>query len=196
MDRGREAGEMTSRYEVLGEEQSSLDGMTAKWVDFEESAYQPWERKKQASMKELFTKIYVVILACSIALFGSALLLMRSSSPDTGLSSSFTARSVAPQDATTTTISTTATLSTTTTIFSLVGASSTSSASPTSTTPVEIFQVFSPVLGSTGLIGSNGPVANTSAAEASGTSCQVTLMEYSFADSFGKPFVGMFVQKG
>ncbi len=51
--------------------------------------------------------------------------------------------------------------------------------------------MFSPVLGSTGLIGSNGPVANTTAREASGGSCQVTLMENSFSDSFGKPFVGM-----
>ncbi|KAE9382175.1 hypothetical protein N431DRAFT_320852 [Stipitochalara longipes BDJ] len=141
-------------------------------------------------MRELFTKIYIVILACSIALFSSTLLVLRSSSLDTELSSTFIARSVAPQDATTTTISTTATFSTTTTISSLAGTSSISSASPISTTPVEIFQVFSPVLGSTGLIGSNGPVGNTSATEASGTSCQVTLMEHSFGDSFGKPFVG------
>jgi hypothetical protein len=179
MARGRECGEMFSLYEVLGEKESSLDGMTAKWEDVDERGYEPWEKRKQASLREPFTKIYVLILACGIALFGSALLLMRSPSPDTELSSSFAARSAAPQDATTTTIS------------SLTVSSSTSSASPSSTTPVEIFQVVSPVLGSTGLIGSGGPVANATASEASGSSCQVTLMEHSFADSFGKPFVGM-----
>lgn len=172
----------------------SLDGMTAKWEDFDGGHYEPWERKKRASLRKLFTKIYVVILACSTALFGSALLLLRSPSADTKLSSALVARPVVSQDATTTTIPTTMTLSTTTAISSLAGSSSTTSASPAATTPVQIFQVFSPVLGSTGLIGSNGPVANTNATEASRISCQVTLMEHSFATSFGKPFVGALTQ--
>jgi hypothetical protein len=187
----REPGEMFPRYEVLGEKGSSLDEMTTEWEDFDEGGYQRWDRKKAAPLKELFTKIYVAILACSVALFGSALLVLRSTSPDNQLSSALAARSVAPQDATTTTISTTMTFSTTTIISSLSGSSSTSTASSASTTPVQIFQVFSPVLGSTGLIGSNGPVANANATEASATICQVTLMEHSFASSFGKPFVGM-----
>ncbi len=109
MARGRECGEMFPRYEVLGETESSLDGMTAKWEDFDERAYEPWERKKQASLRELFTKIYIGILACSIALFGSALILLQSPSADTELSSAFTARSAAPQDTTPTTISSLAT---------------------------------------------------------------------------------------
>jgi hypothetical protein len=179
MTRDRECGEMFPQYEVLREKEASLHGMAAKWEDVDERGYEPWKKRKQASLRELSTKVYVAILACSIALFGSALFLLRSPSPDTELSSAFTARSAAPQDAGTTTVS------------SLTIPSSTSSASLTSTTPVEIFQVFSPVLGSTGLIGSNGPVANITATEASGSSCQVTLMEHSFADSFGKPFVGM-----
>jgi Peptide N-acetyl-beta-D-glucosaminyl asparaginase amidase A len=180
MDRGRECGEIFLRDDVLKGKRSSLDGMTSRWDDLDERGQELWQESsgKQDSLRELFTKIYIVILACTIALFGSALLLLRSPSPDNQLSSSFVARSAAPQDATTTTIS------------SLTISSSTSSASPSSTTPVEIFQVFSPVLGTTGLVGSNGPVANTTATEASGSSCQVTLMEHSFSDSFGKPFVG------
>jgi len=82
------------------------------------------------------------------------------------------------------------TFSTTTTISHLTG-STAPSVSPALITPVQVFQVFPPVLGSTGLIGSNGTVANTNVTDASGSSCQVTLMEHSFATSFGEPFVGV-----
>lgn len=181
MTRGWECGEISLGHEIL-EKKSSLDGMAAKQVNFDGKADEHWEKmsRKQDALRELFTKIYVVLLACSIALFGSALLLLRSTSPETELASSLTARSAAPLDATTTT-----------TMSSLTISSSTSSASSSSTTPVEIFQVFSPVLDTTGLVGSNGPVANTTATESSSSSCQVILMEHSFSDSFGKPFVGM-----
>jgi hypothetical protein len=83
------------------------------------------------------------------------------------------------------------TFSTTTTISSLIDSSSVPLASPASTIPVQVFQVFPPVLGSTGLIESNRAVANTNVTDASGSSCQVILMEHSFATSFGKPFVGV-----
>jgi hypothetical protein len=174
-----ESGEMFPRCEVLGEKRTSLDEITAKWEDFEGGSYEPWERKKQDSFRKLFTKIYVVILSCSIALFGSVLLL-RSPSPENQLSSAFIPRSAMA-------------FSATTTMSSLTGSSS-PSASPALITPVQVFQVFPPVLGSTGLIGSNGTVANTNMtdASASGSSCQVTLMGHSFATSFGKPFVGVF----
>ena len=187
----RKRGEMFPRYEVLGERRTSLDEMTAKWENFDGESYELWERKKQVSFRKLFTKIYVVILSCSIALFGSALLLLRSPSPENQLPSAFIPRSADPQDATTTTVSTTMTFSTTTTISSLIDSSSVPLASSTSTIPVQVFQVFPPVLGSTGLIESNGTVANTNVTDASGSSCQVILMEHSFATSFGKPFVGV-----
>jgi hypothetical protein len=51
MARGRECGEMFSLYEVLGEKESSLDGMTAKWEDVDERGYEPWEKRKQASLR-------------------------------------------------------------------------------------------------------------------------------------------------
>jgi hypothetical protein len=178
----RERGEMFLRNELLGEKQASLDGMTAKGELVGDSGYGAREdtRKMQASFWK-FLKISVFLLACGVALFGSALLFPpRSLSPGAAPARANLARSAAPQEASTATVSSSAT------------SFSTSSASPTSTTPVQVFQVFSPVLGPGGLLGSNGVVPNTTTStDTSGTSCQVTLMVHSFNNSFGKPFVGM-----
>lgn len=72
----------------------------------------------------------------------------------------------------------------------------TSSATASSTTALNVFQVSLPVLGSSGSISVNSLNDNSTDAtgNASATakpSCHVTLMEFSFVDSFAKPFVGM-----
>ena len=60
---------------------------------------------------------------------------------------------------------------------------------------LQVFQVNSPVLGSDGIIdgGSNASLApgevGAAASGGNGT-CNITLMEFTFANSFGKPFVG------
>jgi hypothetical protein len=64
-----------------------------------------------------------------------------------------------------------------------------------STAVLNVFQVCTPVLGSDQIIHyavMNNASANTTALDPTitGSRCQVTLMEFSFADSFGKPFVG------
>lgn len=60
-------------------------------------------------------------------------------------------------------------------------------------TPQRVFQVDAPVLGAGGFIfDGDNTTASTLGASESGTTCSVTLMEFSFAESFGKPFVGMF----
>lgn len=65
-----------------------------------------------------------------------------------------------------------------------------------STAVLNVFQVSLPVLGSIGansgspfISNSTDTARNISATTKSG--CQLTLMEFSFADSFAKPFVGM-----
>jgi len=66
-------GERSPRVRSLGEEIISWWD-DSKRVVFDERRYEPWEQasRRQESLRELFTKIYVVILACSVALFGSA----------------------------------------------------------------------------------------------------------------------------
>lgn len=67
-----------------------------------------------------------------------------------------------------------------------------SSAATATATPLRVFQVDTPVLGAGGLIfnGDNITTSTTGAGGVSGESCSVTLMEFVFGDSFGKPFVG------
>ena len=64
------------------------------------------------------------------------------------------------------------------------------SASPAIATPLRVFQVDTPVLAPNGVI-NDGDNDTTLAATTAESSCSVTLMEFSFGDSFGKPFVGM-----
>lgn len=65
------------------------------------------------------------------------------------------------------------------------------SAAATATSVTKIFQVDGPVLGPQGVLMSNGESVNEAGVTGlGGTSCQVTLMEFEFKDSFGKPFVG------
>jgi hypothetical protein len=62
-------------------------------------------------------------------------------------------------------------------------------ATPTS---VKIFQVDGPLLGPQGVMISDGGSVSSMNAEGLGeTSCQASLVEFQFKDSFGKPFVGM-----
>ena len=61
---------------------------------------------------------------------------------------------------------------------------------------LNVFQVSLPVLGPFGLLNGNLLTDNSTDDTGNDTttakpSCQVTLMEFSFANSFGKPFVGM-----
>lgn len=64
-------------------------------------------------------------------------------------------------------------------------------ATATATGVTKVFQVDGPVLGPQGVMMSDGESVNqTGVTGLGGTSCQVTLMEFEFKDSFGKPFVG------
>ena len=60
----------------------------------------------------------------------------------------------------------------------------------------EVFQVAQPILGPDGPLDSWGrdrvKVADTAQKRQENAACQVQLMEYSFASSYGEPFVGKF----
>lgn len=59
------------------------------------------------------------------------------------------------------------------------------------TTLLQCFQVAQPVLGPSGTVASDGSASvQKNSGSASQTPCQTTLMEYSFASSYGKPYVG------
>lgn len=70
----------------------------------------------------------------------------------------------------------------------------TTSFMPSSTTVLNVFQVSTPVLGSDQIIRyavMNNTSANTTFLDPTITgNCKVTLMDFSFANSFGNPFVG------
>ncbi|KUJ18719.1 uncharacterized protein LY89DRAFT_582181 [Mollisia scopiformis] len=78
--------------------------------------------------------------------------------------------------------------------ISITTDSSTISATAAAATPQRVFQVDAPVLGAGGFVFDGDNVTtSTVGASADGTTgqaCSVTLMEFSFAESFGKPFVG------
>ena len=73
-------------------------------------------------------------------------------------------------------------------------ASTASSASPSPTGVLNVFQVSTPVLAPSALgeemLSNDTASVPTNASTPSTSNCQVTLMEFSFVDSFGKPFVG------
>ena len=73
--------------------------------------------------------------------------------------------------------------------------STTTFITPSSTAVLNIFQVSTPVLGSRSIAGDIIQTSNASTidTEASHAKCQVTLMEFSFVNSFGKPFVGTYI---
>ncbi|KAF8852055.1 hypothetical protein BDZ45DRAFT_750058 [Acephala macrosclerotiorum] len=78
------------------------------------------------------------------------------------------------------------TTSTTTTSASIA-------ATAAAATPQRVFQVDAPVLGAGGFIFDGDNVTSSTLGgtdSGSGSECSVTLMEFSFANSFGKPFVG------
>jgi hypothetical protein len=68
---------------------------------------------------------------------------------------------------------------------------------PSATSSVlEVFQVYQPVLTSSGvtdgtILGDGSENTTSLAAAPSGTSCQIVLMQHTFAYSYGEPFVGM-----
>ncbi|KAL3420663.1 peptide-n4-(n-acetyl-beta-glucosaminyl)asparagine amidase a [Phlyctema vagabunda] len=68
----------------------------------------------------------------------------------------------------------------------------TTSASPTSTGVLDVFQVYPPIL----VPGNNAP-NTTLPSNGTGTpNCEVLLMEYSFGNSYGAPFVGSYTPPG
>lgn len=73
-------------------------------------------------------------------------------------------------------------------------AATTSAASPSPTGVLNVFQLSTPVLGSQSLrdafVGNSTSNATAIDPNASGINCQVTLMRFDFANSFGKPFIG------
>lgn len=101
------------------------------------------------------------------------------------LTSTETLSSSSMSDSTTTSMTTTASSTST--------ASTISSISATSTGVAKIIQLDGPVLSAQGLVMSDGGTTNASSdlMGIGATSCSVTLMEFEFKDSFGKPFVGM-----
>jgi hypothetical protein len=68
---------------------------------------------------------------------------------------------------------------------------------PSATSSVlEVFQVYQPVLTSSGatdetILGDGSENTTSLAATSSGTPCQIILMQHTFAYSYGEPFVGM-----
>jgi hypothetical protein len=82
-------------------------------------------------------------------------------------------------------------LSTTLTTSAMSSTSVSAAATATTTGVTKVFQVDGPVLGPQGVIMSDGEIVNEMGLTGlGGTSCTVTLMEFEFKDSFGKPFVG------
>ena len=77
-------------------------------------------------------------------------------------------------------------------------AAATSSALPTPTGVLDVFQVYQPVLGPQGPVdetvsGSGQETTTTIDSASSSDSCEVLLMKYDFAYSYGLPFVGMYL---
>jgi hypothetical protein len=90
-------------------------------------------------------------------------------------------RSASPQEAASSTTS-----SSTTSVAS-------SAATASSTGVLNVFQVSTPVVQPQGRINDDSidTSVNTTTSTASDEGCRVTLMTFTFANSFGKPFVGM-----
>lgn len=67
---------------------------------------------------------------------------------------------------------------------------------PANSSVLDVFQVYQPVLTPSGptdeiILGDGAENTTAIASAASGSSCQVVLMEHVFAYSYGQPFVGM-----